>query len=81
MVSLGDVDNDGLIDFSEFVNYCTEHEEKLWAVFDYLDINKDGNKIVIWCCFRKSFVFTLSSEQCSLLLVWKDQQSFYLHHF
>lgn len=42
VVSLGDTDNDGLMDFSEFVNYCTEHEEKLWAVFDYLDINKDG---------------------------------------
>ena len=35
------------MDFSEFVKYCTEHEQKLWLVFNDLDVNKDGEFIII----------------------------------
>ena len=42
VVSKADTNNDGLMDFSEFVSYCAEHEKKLWLVFNDLDINKDG---------------------------------------
>lgn len=42
VVSKGDTNNDGLMDFSEFVKYCQEHEKKLWLVFNDLDLNKDG---------------------------------------
>ena len=39
---MGDTNEDGLLDFVEFVKYCTEHEKKLWLVFQRLDTNKDG---------------------------------------
>ena len=39
---MGDKNEDGLMDFREFVRYCTEHEKKLWLVFQGLDENKDG---------------------------------------
>ena len=42
VVALGDTNEDGLLDFSEFVKYCSEHEKKLWLVFQRLDVNKDG---------------------------------------
>ena len=43
-MSKADKNNDGLMDFTEFVRYCREHEKKLWFVFDDLDVNKDGNR-------------------------------------
>lgn len=42
VVAMGDTNDDGLLDFSEFVKYCTEHEKKLWLVFQNLDTNQDG---------------------------------------
>lgn len=39
---MGDRDEDGLLDFREFINYCAEHEKKLWLVFQNLDTNQDG---------------------------------------
>ena len=42
VVSLGDVNKDGQIDFDEFANYIRNHEEKLRLVFKKLDLNEDG---------------------------------------
>lgn len=42
VVEMGDRDEDGLLDFREFINYCAEHEKKLWLVFQNLDTNQDG---------------------------------------
>ena len=39
---MGDKDKDNYIDFREFLNYCVEHEKKLWLVFQAMDVNKDG---------------------------------------
>lgn len=39
---MGDKDKDNYIDFKEFLNYCVEHEKKLWLVFQAMDVNKDG---------------------------------------
>ena len=55
------------MDFSEFVNYCSEHEKKLWLVFTDLDINKDGEcmlKIIILQRF-----FLILRFACSLHLI------------
>jgi solute carrier family 25 phosphate transporter 23/24/25/41 len=41
VVSLGDQNHDGRIDFDEFVEYVKNHEEKLWVVFKKLDLNQD----------------------------------------
>ena len=43
MVRIGDRNNDGRLDESEFLQYCTDQERKLWTVFHYVDANKDGN--------------------------------------
>ena len=37
-----DKDRDGLIDFSEFVKYVTDHEKKLRLYFKKIDTNDDG---------------------------------------
>lgn len=37
-----DKDKDGLIDFSEFVKYVTDHEKKLRLYFKKIDTNDDG---------------------------------------
>ena len=42
VVTMGDTDEDGLLDFREFATYCAEHEKKLWLVFQGLDTNQDG---------------------------------------
>ena len=42
VVSMGDRDEDGLLNFGEFATYCAEHEKKLWLVFQGMDTNKDG---------------------------------------
>ena len=39
---MGDKDKDDYIDRREFLNYCVEHEKKLWLVFQAMDVNKDG---------------------------------------
>ncbi len=41
---MGDTNDDEVMDFREFVRYCTEHEKKLWLVFQRLDTNKDGER-------------------------------------
>ncbi|XP_019850971.1 PREDICTED: calcium-binding mitochondrial carrier protein SCaMC-3-like [Amphimedon queenslandica] len=42
VVQIGDRNNDGRLDESEFLQYCTDQEKKLWTVFHYVDANKDG---------------------------------------
>lgn len=42
VVEMGDSDDDGLLNFREFMKYCAEHEKKLWLVFQNLDKNQDG---------------------------------------
>ena len=42
VVEMGDSNDDGLLDFREFMKYCAEHEKKLWLVFQNLDRNQDG---------------------------------------
>ena len=39
---MGDRDQDGTIDFAEFVSYIVNHEKKLEIAFKTLDYNKDG---------------------------------------
>ena len=39
---MGDRNEDGMIDFGEFVAYIAEHEKKLKLAFKTLDIKKDG---------------------------------------
>ena len=46
VVQMGDTNEDGLLDFSEFAKYCTEHEKKLWLVFQNLDTNQDGTVLI-----------------------------------
>ncbi len=38
----GDTDQDGLINFAEFVTYIVDHEKKLELAFKTLDSNEDG---------------------------------------
>ncbi|XP_033994035.1 calcium-binding mitochondrial carrier protein SCaMC-1-like [Trematomus bernacchii] len=42
IVSSGDQNNDGSLDFNEFSNYLKEHEKKLRLTFKSLDRNNDG---------------------------------------
>uniref|UniRef100_A0A672HL54 Calcium-binding mitochondrial carrier protein SCaMC-1-like n=1 Tax=Salarias fasciatus TaxID=181472 RepID=A0A672HL54_SALFA len=42
IVSSGDQNKDGTLDFSEFTKYLKEHEKKLWLTFKSLDKNNDG---------------------------------------
>lgn len=42
IVSSGDQNKDGCLDFSEFTKYLKEHEKKLWLTFKSLDKNDDG---------------------------------------
>jgi solute carrier family 25 phosphate transporter 23/24/25/41 len=42
VLSMGDRDEDGLLNFGEFAAYCAEHEKNLWLVFQGMDTNKDG---------------------------------------
>ncbi len=38
----GDTDQDGLINFAQFVTYIVDHEKKLELAFKTLDSNEDG---------------------------------------
>ncbi|XP_014188539.1 calcium-binding mitochondrial carrier protein SCaMC-1 [Haplochromis burtoni] len=42
IVSSGDQNKDGCLDFNEFTKYLKEHEKKLWLTFKSLDKNDDG---------------------------------------
>ncbi|CAG5896788.1 unnamed protein product [Menidia menidia] len=42
IVSSGDQNKDGCLDFNEFTKYLKEHEKKLWLTFKSLDRNNDG---------------------------------------
>lgn len=51
---MGDKDEDGQIDYREFLNYCVEHEKKLRIVFQAMDTNQDGISVRVsvaasWC--------------------------------
>ncbi|XP_036417454.1 calcium-binding mitochondrial carrier protein SCaMC-1-like [Colossoma macropomum] len=45
IVTTGDKNKDGVLDFSEFARYLKEHEKKLWLTFKSLDKNDDGSVI------------------------------------
>uniref|UniRef100_A0A8B9KXA6 EF-hand domain-containing protein n=1 Tax=Astyanax mexicanus TaxID=7994 RepID=A0A8B9KXA6_ASTMX len=42
IVTTGDRNRDGVLDFTEFTRYLKEHEKKLWLTFKSLDKNNDG---------------------------------------
>uniref|UniRef100_A0A3B4C3G1 EF-hand domain-containing protein n=1 Tax=Pygocentrus nattereri TaxID=42514 RepID=A0A3B4C3G1_PYGNA len=42
IVTTGDKNKDGVLDFGEFARYLKEHEKKLWLTFKSLDKNDDG---------------------------------------
>ncbi|XP_069497973.1 mitochondrial adenyl nucleotide antiporter SLC25A24 [Ambystoma mexicanum] len=42
IVTAGDVDNDGQLDFVEFMQYLEEHEKRMKIAFNSLDKNQDG---------------------------------------
>lgn len=44
IVSSGDENKDGCLDFNEFTKYLKEHEKKLWLTFKSLDKNDDGRE-------------------------------------
>lgn len=44
IVSSGDQNKDGSLDFSEFSKYLKEHEKKLRLTFKSLDRNNDGRR-------------------------------------
>uniref|UniRef100_W5KQZ4 EF-hand domain-containing protein n=1 Tax=Astyanax mexicanus TaxID=7994 RepID=W5KQZ4_ASTMX len=43
IVTTGDRNRDGVLDFTEFTRYLKEHEKKLWLTFKSLDKNNDGS--------------------------------------
>uniref|UniRef100_A0A3B1KE33 EF-hand domain-containing protein n=1 Tax=Astyanax mexicanus TaxID=7994 RepID=A0A3B1KE33_ASTMX len=47
IVTTGDRNRDGVLDFTEFTRYLKEHEKKLWLTFKSLDKNNDGNQTVL----------------------------------
>lgn len=44
IVKAGDKDQDGQLDFEEFVHYLRDHEKKLRLVFKSLDKKNDGTE-------------------------------------
>ncbi|XP_032828852.1 mitochondrial adenyl nucleotide antiporter SLC25A25-like [Petromyzon marinus] len=42
ILRVGDTNQDGQLDFEEFVRYVKQHEKKLWLTFKSLDRNNDG---------------------------------------
>lgn len=46
IVSSGDQNKDGSLDFNEFSKYLKGHEKKLWLTFKSLDKNNDGMRLV-----------------------------------
>lgn len=44
IVKAGDKDQDGQLDFEEFVHYLKDHEKKLRLVFKSLDKKNDGTE-------------------------------------
>lgn len=42
MIERSDANNDGDIDFAEFVHYCLENEKQLRIIFKDIDVNEDG---------------------------------------
>ncbi|KAG8436587.1 hypothetical protein GDO86_007626 [Hymenochirus boettgeri] len=42
IIAAGDTNNDGNLDFGEFIKYLEEHEKKMKIAFTSLDKNKDG---------------------------------------
>uniref|UniRef100_A0A3B1IFJ8 EF-hand domain-containing protein n=1 Tax=Astyanax mexicanus TaxID=7994 RepID=A0A3B1IFJ8_ASTMX len=49
IVTTGDRNRDGVLDFTEFTRYLKEHEKKLWLTFKSLDKNNDGSVYVLSC--------------------------------
>jgi hypothetical protein len=43
----GQVHKDGQLSFWEFVRYVVEHEKALQLVFSKLDVNKDGELLLV----------------------------------
>lgn len=64
-----DTDDDGELDFNDFVKYVLEHEKKLKVSFSSVDHNKDGfiDKEEIMHMFRELGVHISSTEAENLL--------------
>lgn len=43
-MNLGDQNLDGQMSFEEFVKYVTDHQKKLWIVFQSIDQDRSGNQ-------------------------------------
>lgn len=54
IVSSGDKNKDGGLDFNEFNKYLKEHEKKLHLTFKSLDKNNDGIIIFKWNVYLNS---------------------------
>lgn len=60
IVKAGDKDQDGQLDFEEFVHYLKGHEKKLRLVFKSLDKKNDGMSFYCSQCFVFCFFFFIS---------------------
>lgn len=95
IVSSGDKNKDGGLDFNEFNKYLKEHEKRLRLTFKSLDKNNDGIIIFIWNVYLNSLEeeqymmrpvrMTQFSYQCNNITVIKQQgmieQASYLSAF
>lgn len=41
-IQKSDQNQSGNVDYTEFINYCMEHEKRLQVLFRDIDVNKDG---------------------------------------
>jgi len=75
MVKAGDTNQDGVLDFEEFIQYLRDHEKQLRLMFRRLDRNNDGLwqltgdswKNNYWHCCFKAFVSSNTYFLCCWL--------------
>ncbi|KAM9770095.1 mitochondrial adenyl nucleotide antiporter SLC25A23 isoform 1-T1 [Menidia menidia] len=74
MVKVGDTNQDGVLDFEEFIQYLSNHEKQLRLMFHRLDRNNDGqiDAAEIRDCLR-SIGVNISKEDATRILKSMDK--------
>ncbi|XP_023815438.1 calcium-binding mitochondrial carrier protein SCaMC-3-like isoform X1 [Oryzias latipes] len=74
IVEAGDTNQDGVLDFEEFIQYLRNHEKQLKVMFHRLDRNNDGqiDAAEIQDCLR-SIGVNISLEEATRILLRMDQ--------